>query len=442
MSLGKKLLLVVILVVPLAAVAGLWVMINSNVDAALKELTAAYAPYGTLRYGEATVNLDGSIHVEKIEIQPRGLNVALPVQAIDIATPGLKYLATRAGSDVWRRGRPDSLKITLTDLALDLNSDAGRLLDDLADFTARPEAAGIQHCGNHKQVGLTAWRDMGFNRLHVDGTLEYNMDRSRDTASLAIRARIKDLMTLGAESSMSQVQAQSPGTPWLRGHVNDLRITYKDEGYLDSLKRLCMAASQSEMTTVVEAESGETGSLFLQQFSIAPGPTLRAAYREFLAKPDTLTLDVATPPDYKIENTGLYSAIDMADSLSFTVSLNGKRADELQYGFRPPHEGPSQALLSARAAVAEMNKPRVPVRKGESPGIIDAPKFVFRDVPKNQLHKHLGKQVRFHVTGSSMREGILTGIDGGIAHVQRTRGESEMSLSIALRHVERVEVAK
>jgi len=224
--------------------------------------------------------------------------------------------------------------------------------------------------------------------------------------------------------------------------VNELRITYKDEGYLEGLKRLCLAASQSNTPTLIDAEASESGSIFLQQFSIVPGPVLRAAYREFLVKPETVVLDVVMPPDYKIENTAMYNATDMADSLSFTVSFNGKRGDEAQYGFRPPREGPSQAVLSARAAVEEMNKPRVQTRKGESPGIVDPPKFVFQDVPKNQLKHHIGKQVRFHVTGSSVREGVLTGIDGGIAHMQRTRNGSEMSLSIALRHVERVEVAK
>ena len=148
------------------------------------------------------------------------------------------------------------------------------------------------------------------------------------------------------------------------------------------------------------------------------------------------------PPDFKLQNTDMYNSIDMADMLSFSVSLNGNRADETQYSFRPAHDGPSQAMLSARAAVDAMNKPVVRASKATNAGIVDPPKIVFRDVPKEQLQRHIGKQVRFHASGSSVREGTLIGIEGGLAHVQRNRGDNEMTLTIALRHVDRVEVQR
>jgi len=442
MSFGKKLLLGLVVLLPVAALAGFWLVIQSNVASALKQVTEALAPYATVRIGDYSTGLDGSVQLTKVEIQPRGMTTALPVKAVDIETPGLMYLLTRAGGDFWRTARPESLRIVATDLTLDLGGEAGGLFDQLAELTARPEAAGIRHCGSHNRIGLNAWRDMGYNRLHVDAALDYTMDRSKDTAGLAVNARIKDLASLTAQGALSQVQAHSKSSPWLRGHLSEVRIVYKDEGYLDGLKRFCATASGTNAAELIEAEAGETGSIFLQQWGIAPGPALRAAYRDFLARPDTLEIHLAVPPDFKVENTGMYNATDLADSLTFAVSLNGKRADELQYGFRPPREGPSQATLAARAAVEALNKPRVPARKTESPEIVDAPKIVFRDIPKDQLHRHIGKQVRFHVTGSSVREGLLTSIEGGIAHVQRTRGESEMTLSIALRHVDRVEVQK
>lgn len=442
MSLGKKLLLVVVLVLPVAAYAGFRLMVSRNVEASLQQVAAALAPYAALRYGEVTTGHGGTVRVSKVEIQPRGMNVALPVESIEIETPGVMYLLTRAGSGLWSDARPETLRIEARDLVLDLGSEAGGLIDQLAALTAQPGAAGLPHCGNHSQVGLQAWRDMGINRLRIDGTIDYSADTTKDTARLAIAATSKDLAAIRAEAALSQVQAHSRSSPWLRGYLSEVRVVYKDEGYLDVLRRFCASASAIELPDFNEAEAGEAGSIFLRQWGITPGPALRTAYREFLAKPDTLQLDFAMPPDFKVENTGLYNASDLADSLSFTVSLNGKRADEQQYGFRPPREGPSQAVLAARAVLAEMDKPRVPPRKGESPGIVDAPKFVFHDVPKEQLHRYIGKQVRFHVTGSSVREGLLTGIDGGLAHVQRQRGDSEMTLTIALRHVERVEVQR
>lgn len=442
MSLGKKLVVGVAVVVPLAAVAGVWLTVQRNVESALQQVTDALAPYAALRIGGYSAGLDGSVHLAGIEIQPRGLGEALPVKAIDIDTPGFLYLLTRAGGDFWAGGRPESLRIAVSELTLDLAGDAGSLLDKLAELTAQPGAGNFAHCGNQDRIGLRAWRDMGYNRLRIDATLEYTADRSKDTAQLVVTARSRDVASLRAEGALSQIQVHSKSAPWLRGHLSAVRVVYKDEGYLDGLKRYCAGASAMDLPDVVEAEAGEAGSVFLRQWGIAPGPALRAAYRDFLARPDTLALDFAMPPDFKVENTGMYNATDLVDSLSFVVSLNGKRADDLQYGFGPPRTGPSQAALAARAAVEAMNRPRVPARKSESPGIVDAPAVVFQDVPKEQLHRHIGKQVRFHVTGSSVREGLLTSIDGGIAHVRRSRGESEMTLAIALRHVDRVEVQK
>jgi hypothetical protein len=442
MSLGKKVLLALLVLLPIAVYAGLRAYVHVNVGSSLKQITEILAPHAAIRFADYSTGFSGSIRLTGVEIQPRGLETPLPATSIDIETPGFMYLLGQAGGDLARSARPEWLRIVVTDVTLDLTGANGGLLDQLANLTARPEAAGIQHCGQHKQIGLGAWRDMGYNRLHLDVTLDYAMDRGKDTARLALSTQIKDVATLSASGALSQVQAQSKSAPWLRGHLSDVSLVYKDQGYLDGLKRYCATASNIGVPEFVDAESGDAGSIFLQQWGIAPGPTLRAAYRDFLARPDTLQLDLAVPPDLKVENIGMYNATDMVDSLSFAVSLNGKRADETQYGFRPPREGPSQAELSARAAVEAMNKPVVRVGKATNAGIVDPPKIVFREIPKEQVHRYVGRQVRFYVVGASVREGLLTSIEGGIAHVQRTQGESQMTLTIALRHVDRVEVQR
>ncbi len=442
MSFGKKALIALIVLLPAVVYLGIRLTVNGNAESALKQLAAIAAPYASIRYGDYSASLNGTVQVTNVEIQPRGMTAALPVKTVDIETPGLMYLLGHGGGDFWNGARSEALRVVATDLVLDLGGEAGGLLDQLAQLTARPEAAGLGHCGNQTQVDLRLWRAMGHNRLRLDATLDYVAERGKDTARLAIKTDIKDVARIEAQAALSQIEAHSKSPPWLRGHLSEVRVDYKDQGYLDGLKRHCATASGIGVPEFIEAEAGEAGSIFLRQWGIAPSPTLRAAYRDFLARPETLTLDIATPPDFKLQNTGMYNATDLADSLSFTVSLNGKPADEQQYGFRPPREGPSQAVLSARAAVEAMNKPRVPERKGESPGIVDAPKIVFRDVPKEQLPRHIGKQVRLHVSGSSIREGTLVGIEGGLAHVQRSRGDNEMTLTITLRHVDRVEVQR
>lgn len=442
MSFGKKLLLVAVLVLPVAVSAGLWLLVSRNTESSLQWVTQALAPYAAIRYGDYSTGLGGRVRISKVQIQPRGMNAPLPVESIEIETPGLMYLLTHGGGNFWSDARSETLRVVVKDLVLDLGGEAGGLLDRLAQLTARPEAAGLAQCGNKTQVDLRLWRDMGYNRLRLDATLDYAAERSKDTARLALSADIKDVATIEAQAALSQIEAHSKSPPWLRGHLSDVRAVYKDQGYLDGLKRHCATASGIGIPEFIEAEAGEGGSIFLRQWGIVPSPALRTAYRDFLAKPETLALNFAMPPDFKLQNTDMYNAIDMADMLSFDVSLNGKLADETQYNFRPTQEGPSQAVLSARAALAEMNKPRVPERKGESPGIVDAPKVVFRDVPKEQLPRHIGKQVRLHVSGSSIREGTLVGIEGGLAHVQRNRGDNEMTLTITLRHVDRVEVQR
>jgi len=442
MSLLKKILLILLLVVPLSVAGFLYWRVISGADGAMRQVAEIVSPYAAMRYGGVSVDWNGAITIDRVEIQPAGSSAVFPIKSVVIGTPGLRYLMARAGGHLSTSGRPDVLTIQATDLTLDLTGEAGKFLDQLASLTARPEADAISHCGDHKQIGMSEWREMGINRLHANASLTYSMDRSRDSATLEATAKIKDLLALKLDSTMTQVQASSDTMPWLRGHIHGFKVTYKDDGYLETLKRYCAAAAKTEPAAYLDAEAGGTGSIFLQQLSLAVAPTLRTAYREFLGQPDTVALDVAVPPDLKIENFGIYNKADLADSLTFTVSFNGKRADDMQYGFRPPRDGPSQAVLSAKAAVEAMNKPRVKTRKGDGPGIIDAPKYVFQEVPKAQLPKHLGKRVRFHVNRSSMREGLLTSIDGGTAHIQSTRGENEVSVAIMLRHVERVEVAK
>lgn len=442
MGTGKKALIALVVLLPAIAYVGVKLFIHRNAEAALKQLAAVAAPYAAIRYGDISTSMNGSVHVTNVEIQPRGMNVALPVKTLDIETPGLMYLLGHGGGDFWIGARAETLRIVATGLALDLGGEAGALLDQLAQLTARPDAIGLPQCGNQTQVGLRLWRDMGYNRLHLDATFDYAAERSKDTARLAINAIIKDVVTIEAQAALSQIEAQSKSSSWLRGHLSEVRVVYKDQGYLDGLKRHCATASGIGVPEFIEAEAGEGGSIFLRQWGIVPSAALRTAYRDFLAKPESLALNIAVPPDFKLQNTDMYNSIDMADMLSFSVSLNGKRADETQYSFRPAHDGPSQAMLSARAAVDAMNKPVVRASKATNAGIVDPPKIVFRDVPKEQLQRHIGKQVRFHVSGSSVREGTLIGIEGGLAHVQRNRGDNEMTLTIALRHVDRVEVQR
>jgi len=442
MSILKKVLIVLVLVLPLSVAGYLYWRVNTGIEQALHQATEMLAPYAALRYTSVAVDWEGTVTLGGVELRPSGTEAALPVRSVAIVTPGLRYLMARAGSDFRLSGRPDRFSIKISDLAIDLTGGAGSLFDQLAALAARREADGISHCGDHKQIGLAEWRGMGINRLHADATFTYSADRARDTAAVNATVKIKELLAVGIDGSLSQVNVTSESTPWLRGHITKLKLSYKDDGYLDTLKRFCAGSANVDAAAYVDAETGGSGSIFLQQFSLALAPTLRQAYREFLGRPELLELDMAVPPDFLIENVGIYNRTDLVDSLTFSVSFNGKRADDLQYGFRAPNQGPSQALLSAKAAVEALNKPRIQKRNGESAGIIDAPKYIFQEVPKAQLSKHLGKRVRFHINRSSMREGLLTSIDGGTAQIQQSRGANEVSIAIVLRHVERVEVAR
>lgn len=428
MSLLKKILLATAIVLPLALLAGLKLWTESSARDVIQQVIDTARPAVAIHYAQLNTSMwSGSATLEEVDIRPAGFVEDIHAKAIDIRTPGIFWLLMRAGRDTASGTLPEKLSISISGFALSLYGEQGDLISRYAGLYLAGDPPAMPHCGDRRGLDAAAYRQMGYEKLDIDATLDYAFEAKRKRARIAFEARVPDAGTLRVgtvlDSAPSGLSFQAPA-----GHPKEVYAMVRDQGYVERLKKFCAQASNTTVENFVEAEAG-TAAFFLRQWGVEPGAALAASYRDFLTKPESFQVDVLLPPSVDLRNISLYKTTDMVDMLSLQLSLNGKPVEGAEFKF--PKFAQEAAAASQKEKAA--NSSAAAAKKA-------AASAEFHEVPKSELKKHVGRLVQLYLTKSDVRQAVLEDVVGGIAVMRRDYGAGGVALEIPLRDVESVKV--
>lgn len=435
MKLGKAALILVLPVVAgyAAAKSYVYYKTRSTVD----RMVAQASLFGDLKYGGISSNLpSGTVQVDKLVFTPRGISDTVTIRSLSISTGSfitLLDLARQSGG----KKPPESLVMRFDDLHLAADGELLQFADRLSQASAA--AAGVQHtsphCGDQSTNGLAIIPHLGYDTLTIDGTIDYRAESGTFAMNTEFdiqdMARVKTRMAFAGANGLPKF-SRSPT-------FKEFDVTYKDLSYKDRVKRFCAKAANISEEEYLQAELDH--GVIQQKFGIVPGPGLREAYRDFLQTPNAeVRLQLYPTEGFDPRAVTLYRPEDVLRQLNAALSVNDKLIEDLSFKFGVPEHASEKPRAPAEPADVVKAPKRAAMPPRVNTNVATNEPQGYRAIQVSDLGRYVNHYVRLHEHGREPREGMLTQVSGGIAHVERRYGTGKVTVKVRLGSIARAEI--
>ena len=437
MKLGKAALIVALPIVAsyAATKAYVYYKTRSTVD----RMVAQASLFGDLKYGGIGSNLsNGTVQVDRLVFTPRGISDTVTVRSLSLSTGSFTTLLNLIRQADAKKP-PESLIMRFDDLRLAADGEILQLANRLSQASAA--AADVRnaspHCGNQSTNGLAIIPRLGYDALTIDGTIDYRADKGSRTFVMNTEFAIQDMARVKTHVAFAGADGMPAFTK--SPTFKEFDVTYKDLSYKDRVKRFCAKAANISEEEYLQAELDH--GVIQRHFGIVPGPGLREAYRDFLQTPKAeVRLQIYPTEGFDPRAVTLYRPEDVLRQLNAELSVNDKLVEDLSFEFGVPKqasEKPRAPVETADIATAS-KKAAMPPRVHSNVAASEPQEY--RAIQVSDLGRYLNHYVRLHERDREPREGVLTQVSDGIAHVERRYGTGKMTVKVRLRSIARAEV--
>lgn len=415
------------LIIGIALLAGLvygglkgWM--HYKVARAMDDLSVAAAGQADIAYGAIDTELNGTAWVRGITVQPQGAPVPVHIEAARLSGPNLKYFLFGQSKD---DAPPPHLRVDIVgaEIALDPALIAA-LEQDLPSGSAGGCAPGA---GSDPAM----LRELGLKRLAMDASLAYDYDANDRRLKARMDMEVHQIERISAAIDLADVAPEAlagggnvGSLPTLAGMTVDVRVE-PDFGrrYLAA----CAAKQGQDVDSYRDALVSQTVAR-LSQAGLQLGAGLRQAVATY--HKDWGDLHIALQPPKPLNPMMLLfgQVSDWQPVLGARVSINRVPVPDLSFELRPANSDELATMLGETP----------PPRPTKAPPRYH---YVYRDAPVASLSRHVGAQVRLHLTGDQpVRDGILVGVQGGEARVEQRLYGGKITAHVSLGEIRRVEV--
>jgi hypothetical protein len=434
--------LVVILAVVAALVYGglrgyIWYDVKKGVDKTIQQVS----PFVSVTYKSiySSPTLDGTVGIDGIVIKPKMTSDEFKIQSVRLSFPNILYLIN-AGRDIEKREMPERMKLSVSDLAVDLNSQIFYSLKQM-QMQAKALHKGQQRsplddfqalgCGDVQSIGLDELTRMGYQTMDVDLEMEYGYKKLTNDLTMSLLMRSKGMYSANIKAAMKMdpnALVQHRATP---PTISSMTIDYTDSGFATLRNRFCAAQiNASEDVFIVnhiKALSHAVGATF-------PLETVEA-YKRFMAGDSRLSISIAPKPGTDISTLGLYPPKDVIDMLELNMTIDKTAVD-----FSKMEWGKSYDMPSYNAPPPPTEEPSTTT--APSPMASNPTPARYRSTAPSRLGKFVGSEVKLKTYSGMERDGVIESVSNGTLSLRMVtqRGGGYLSFPIAIDEIASAEV--
>lgn len=405
LSLGKIILGLLALLI--LASAGLYFHVTRQVERELVTIASHASPLGTLEWGAIHLHPSGQIHINELRFAPHLLPEEVRIGQLVFTAPNLIELlqATRE----FDAGRlPRSLGLLIRKLQMPVAGGAVNQLD-AAFSTGLPfEAVG---CDGRDSLRISDLPDLNIWELMTDISLDYRMIDAGESILIRLSSHSQNLAGLSLELQLylgtGSRELHLLTRTFSSARLERATLDYRDLGYRERLERFC---AEQAGTTVDHFKSAHVNawSASWAHYGLSPSEELLAAYRQFIADPQTISLVIQPPQRLPLTAFTRMEQAELLDLIDATVSVNDDQ--RLQVGFGVVARVPlPSAVPEERDETAEPSGPAA-VRR-----------ITWTEIPHTQAENHLQQRVRITTAAGERIIGELVDTDADYLHL-RIRG--------------------
>lgn len=415
----RKCLVLLVLLAGLAVggVKGyLWYQVKSSAD----DFASAVAPFAEFSYEGIHTALTGAAGIDRLVIQPLGIDDAIRIQSVTLEAPDLRVLLT-AGRSLKAGEMPRELAVSVRGLQIGTIGAIAELATAAAAQQVQASVKPLEGCGD-RRIGLGELAQMGYAILRSDSRISYQRLNDRQ-----LRVRIDwDAHDMAAgEVEFSLVAAGLGGKlkdlAGVQPRLEALRIRYTDQGYNQRLGEFCAERLKISPKAFAERQSAAARARLRDLGVAALDDDSAAALRQLFDPGSEAELVLAPPQPLDPAELRFYRPAQLIGLLQPRLTINGA---PLALRSDPAAVGAPVAPAATQAAKTEAS-PAAPSD--------------YRPVAVDELAGHVGWPVRMTLVSGRRLEGTLEAAGDGSVTLRRRFSGGSMSQPV--RYVEIAEAA-
>jgi len=437
-------ILIASLLAVLALVAGINGYIHHQFKTNIDNTLSSIRPFAQVKYSDLTTSmLSGEVRLENVRIAGDFLPEELNIGNITLETPGFVYMLN--GPENVKNGEfPEHLGFAIDDFYFDLHSETAKWLDRLVNRIQPIFASERKICGGKSIFGPADYKEMGYTRVLTNMRMAYNFNKSDQTLNIILTENARNMGSIKANVNISNIGGMSSDKMMQNGmpKLSNLDITYKDETFTPRMLKYCADLSNMKKEEFIEAEVKQSDEYFYMVWGFAPGLGLRDAYKDFLLKPDLLTLTMAQSEEFNPMMLPNMSADEIMSALNVRVKINDLLVTDMSYtkppiDFAEKFEQQMTKSLDFKALLrGDPIKPPEPVI---APKVYAKAPAKYHKIQLANVKKHVSDFVRIKTKSGNTRNGQLIRLDKYNLYVQKKVNGGKFIMTVPRAKIKTIE---
>ena len=413
---------------------------KTNIDQTLSSMQA----FARVKYSDLSTSIfSGKVRLENVRISSAFLPEEINIGNVTLETPGFMYMLN--GPENIKNGEfPEHLGFAINDFYLDLKGDTAEWLEKLVKRVQPIYASERKLCGAKSIFAPSDYREMGYTRMLSNMRIAYDFDPSAQTLIFSLTAATRNMMSLTARikiiniASMSSAEVMQTGLPQLA----KIDINYKDDTYTPRVLKYCSNLSGMSKEDYIAAEVKQSDEYFYMLWGFAPGEGLRDAYKDFLLKPEVVTVTMSPEKDFNPMMIALMRGDSLLDALNVNLQINRLLVKDLSY--KQPPASFKQKFDRRIANALDFNS----LLRGEPikpPVLVNERKVTKRAPAKyhkiklSNVAKHFDEYIRVTTKNGNQRRGQLIRLDSSNLYLQKKVSGGKFTMTVPRTKIKKIE---
>ena len=437
-------ILIASLLAILALVAGINGYIHHQFKTNIDNTLSSIRPFAQVKYSDLTTSLlSGEVKLENVRVAGDFLPEELTIGNLTLETPGFTYMLN--GPENIKKGEfPKHLGLSIDDFYLDLHGETAKWLDRLVKRLQPVFASERKICGGKSIFGPADYKEMGYTRILSNLHMAYDFNEGKKTLNIVLDEKSRNMGGMKINVNISNLGSMSTDKMMQNGmpKLSNLDITYKDETYTPRMLKYCAALSNMKKEEFIDAEVKQSDEYFYMTWGFAPGLGLRDAYKDFLLKPDLVTLTMAQNEEFNPMMLPNMSTDEIMSALNVRLKVNGLLVTDMSYT-KPPTEFAEKfeqqmaKSLDFKALLrGDPIKPPAPV---VAPKVYAKAPAKYHKIKLANIKKHVSDFVRIKTKTGNTRNGQLIRLDKNNLYVQKKVNGGKFIMTVPRAKIKTIE---
>lgn len=439
-----KNIVIALIISALALAAGIKGYVHHQFKTNIDNTLSALRVFADIRYSDISTSvLSGKIKLENVRVSHSFLPNTINLGNITFETPGFSYMLKGPGSTM-KGELPSHFGIAIDNFSFDLNSGLAEWLDKLVSRIQPVYASERKLCGGKTIYGPAEYKEMGYSRLLSNLRIAYDFNESKKTLKLVFKASTHNLADILGSIDIKNISSMQADKVMMGGmpKLNDVQVTFKDKTYTNRVLNYCSKLSNMTKEQYIDAEVKQSDKYFDMVWGFSPGPGLRDAYKDFLIKPDEISLSMHPGNDFNPMLAQNMSASEMLESLNTSLKINGLPVTDLSFELPDPAFMAQHNRLMAESINVKSildgspieTEPVIPQKKPEKKTVTG-----YHVISLSEAPQHITDFVIITTKQGSIRKGQLMRITKTNLYVQKKVSGGKFTMTVPRSEVKKIE---